>query len=192
MDTKYLKISWHQYQTITRKLAAAILSSNESYDEIVAISRGGLTLGHLLTDFLQIPISIISIQSYSDIKKQGKAQIIAKLPVSIRGKNILLVDDVSDSGKTFIRALTYLKTQKAASITTVSMLYKPWSKYKPDYFIKRTKSWIIFPYETTEMILLITKNLEKKGESKAAIQQLLKSLNYSNDEIAFVRKHHAQ
>lgn len=190
MAVQYLPVRWNEYHILAQKLAASILAQKESIDEIIAISRGGLTLGHLLTDFLRIPIATISIQSYIDIQTRGEIKILAKLPTSIRGKRILLVDDVADSGKTLVRALRYLKHCRAKEITTVTMFYKPHSAFRPDYFARQTKKWILFPYEPTEMILAITMQMEKEGKSKAQIQRFLERLQYKDAQIGFVRKYH--
>lgn len=190
MAIHYLPVSWHTYHDTARKLAATILGHCEPIDKIIAISRGGLTLGHLLSDLLRIPISTITIQSYTDIQTQGETVITEKLQTGIRNKRILLVDDVSDSGKTLVRAIRYLKRCGPKRITSVTMFYKPHSVYRPDYFAKKTSKWVIFPYEPTEMILLISKQLEGDGKSKAAIQQFLEKIKFTDDQIAFVRRHH--
>ena len=59
MLAQYLPVPWKDYHTLAQSLAEKILADNKKFDEIVAISRGGLTLGHLLTDLLRIPISTI-------------------------------------------------------------------------------------------------------------------------------------
>jgi hypoxanthine phosphoribosyltransferase len=190
MVIHYLPVTWKTYHETARKLAATILDYTEPIDQIVAISRGGLTLGHLLTDLLRIPISIITIQSYTDIQTSGEAVLTAKLQNSIKHKHILLVDDVSDSGKTMRRATKYVTRAGAKKITTVTMFYKPRSVYRPDYFAKQTTKWILFPYEPTEMVLLISKQLQSEGKSKAAIQRFLEKLKFTDDQIAFVRRHY--
>ncbi|KKW10146.1 MAG: putative phosphoribosyltransferase, partial [Microgenomates group bacterium GW2011_GWC1_49_7] len=190
MAIHYLPISWKTYHTTAQKLAASILNREASFDEIVAISRGGLTLGHLLSDFLRIPISTITIQSYTDIQTAGVATLTAKLQNSIKQKHILLVDDVSDTGKTLKRAIKYLHRAGAPNVTTVTMFYKPHSIYRPDYFAELTTKWILFPYEPTEMILLITKQMEAAGKSKAQVQKFLERLKFTDDQIAFVRRHY--
>lgn len=190
MAIHYLPVSWKNYHETARKLATGILTRHEPIDQIVAISRGGLTLGHLLADLLRIPISVISIQSYTDIQTSGEAVLTAKLQNPIKHKHILLVDDVSDSGKTLLRAIRYLTRAGAKKVTTVTMFFKPHSVYRPDYFAKQTTRWILFPYEPTEMILLITKQMHEAGASKADIQKFLKKLDYSEDQIGFVRRHY--
>jgi hypoxanthine phosphoribosyltransferase len=190
MDIQYLPVDWTTYHDLTRKLAAAILSSPLKIDQIVAISRGGLSLGHILSDFLQIPVSTFTIQSYCDIQNQGEIKIIEPLKSPIRGKHILLADDVADSGTTLKRALSYCNRFKPKKITTVTMFFKPRSVYRPDFFAKETSKWILFPYEPTEMILAITKSMEKDRKSKAEIQRKLTSLGYTPDQIRFVRKYY--
>jgi hypothetical protein len=187
---QYLPVSWNQYHELARKLAATILSHEKKYDEIVAISRGGLTLGHLLSDLMDLPISTFTIQSYSDIESQGEVKITQELTKPIGGRNILLADDVADSGKTINRALDYLRDFRPESITTVTMFYKPRSSFRPEFFGKTTTKWILFPYEPTEMIALISRNMTKANKTKKEIQDFLMSLGYTEKQIAFVRKYH--
>jgi len=190
MPIQYLPISWDDYHTTAQKLAATILDHSEPIDKIVAISRGGLTLGHLLSDFLRTPISTMTIQSYTDIQTHGEIRITERLRTRIRGKHILLVDDVSDSGKTLVRATKYLKHLSPEKITSCTMFYKPRSVYRPDYFARQTTKWILFPYEPTEMILLISKQLQNEGKSKTAAQRFLEKLNFTDEQISFVRRHY--
>jgi len=192
MAIRYLPLSWKTYHSTAQKLAASILKQqkNNLPKQIVAISRGGLTLGHLFSDLLRIPISTITIQSYTDIQTSGEAKLTAKLQNPIKGKHILLVDDVSDSGKTLKRAVKYLHHAGASIVTTTTMFYKPHSVYRPDYFAQQTTRWILFPYEPTEMIILITKQMEMDNKSKADIQKFLEKLDYTDDQIAFVRRHY--
>lgn len=191
MKTQYLSVSWQQYHILTRKMAAAMLDHEKNpFDEIVAIARGGLTLGHLFSDYLQIPISSITIQSYTDIEKQGEVNITAGLSKIIKGKKILLVDDIADTGKTLIRATEYLTEFNPSSITTATMFYKPHCTVVPDYFAQQTDKWILLPFEVTEWIYTFTTKMTKEGKSKREIQTFLESLGYTKHQILFVRRHH--
>ncbi len=190
MADQYLSVTWNEFHSLSLLLAQQILESNKPIDEIVAIARGGLSLGLILTDFLQKPISTITIQSYTDIKKQGLVQITSKLGKPIRGKHILLVDDIADSGKTFHRAIQYLQEFKPSTITTATLFYKPHSSFKPNFFAKETTAWILLPHEVTEWVKTFTQKMESKGKSKAEIQQFLASLGYTQKQNAFVHKYY--
>jgi hypoxanthine phosphoribosyltransferase len=188
MAIDYLPVSWENYHSLARSLAAKILSDGIHIDEVVAISRGGLTLGHLLTDLLHVPISTFTIQSYTDIQVQGEVKITKPLTTPIHDKHVLLVDDVSDSGKTIQRALEYLKAQQPKEVTTLTMYYKPHSVFKPDYFAQETSAWILFPYEPTEMIQNIMGSMKKEKKSETEIDTFLASLHYNKEQIDFVKK----
>lgn len=180
MNAQYLPVSWSEYIVLAQNLAASLLKNEKRFDEIVTIARGGLTLGHLLSDHLRLPICSITIQSYTDIQKQGELRITAKLGRHISGKRILLVDDIADSGKTLKRAVSYLKRFHPDSITTVTMFYKPQSVFRPDYFVEETKKWVIFPTEITETILLLRNKLSKDE---------LRNLGFTPEQLAFAQKH---
>lgn len=190
MVTQYLFVTWPEYHLLSQKLAAAIFNHAPDIDLIVAISRGGLTLGHLLSDLMMKPISTIAVQSYSDIQKQGEVRLTEKLQTPIEGKRVLVVDDVSDTGKTFQRAIDHLKQFMPKELISVSLYDKPHSAFRPDFYAKATNKWIIFPYESTEMIILITRQMEKEGKTKLQIQEFLIGLGLREGQIAFTRKHH--
>jgi hypoxanthine phosphoribosyltransferase len=191
MNIRYLFVPWSTYHQLAQKLAAAIFAHSPKLpDEIIAISRGGLTFGHLLSDLLQIPVFSFAIQSYTDLTQQGEMKITQELGRPIAGKRILLVDDVSDTGKTFIRARDYVKSLHPQEITTIALFYKPHSVYQPDFFARRTDRWIIFPYEVAETIKVITQNLQREGKTKAQTQDFLINLGFREDQVAFVRKHY--
>ncbi len=192
MAISYLTPTWQQYHTNVRTIAEKILADKQTLDLIVAISRGGLTVGHLLTDLLRVPISVISIQSYTDIQSSGEVKILEGLHIPIEHKRVLLVDDVSDTGKTFERAVDYLKSFHPADVVTASVYYKPHSTYLPKYYAEQTDKWIIFPYEPTEMIMLIIKGMKKDGEIDSAIDAKLTSLGFTSEEIEFVRKYYIE
>lgn len=188
MAIDYIVPSWEEYHSLARSLATEILTKRVRVDEVVAISRGGLTLGHLLTDLLHAPISTFSIQSYTDIQVQGEVKITKPLSMPLDGKRVLLVDDVADRGMTMVRAIEYLKMYTPKKIVTLTMYYKPHSIYKPDYFAKSTSAWILFPYEPTETANNIRKSMKKDGKPEAEITKFLTKLHYNKESIAFVKK----
>lgn len=190
MVNSFLFVSWSEYHLLAQKLAAAIFNHSHTHDEIVAVSRGGLTLGHIMSDLTNLPVYSFTIQSYTDIQKEGKIVITQELGKPIEGRRILLVDDVSDTGKTFVRAKTYVEDMKPSSITTLSMFIKPKTIFRPDFFVKQTNKWIIFPYEVAETIKYVIRKMESEGKSKAQIQNYLVHLGFREGQIAFVRKHH--
>ncbi|HUT80964.1 MAG TPA: phosphoribosyltransferase family protein [Candidatus Bathyarchaeia archaeon] len=146
-------------------------------DILIGISRGGLVITRLFSDILGIEdIGIIGIGFYTNIGETTKEPtLIQELTISIEGKKVLLIDDVSDSGRSLEFAVQYLKNKGLAEIKTVTLHYKPHSIFKPDYFITETTKWIVYPWEKIEFARLFYQNKLKSGLTKEqAIEKLRK------------------
>ena len=117
-------------------------------DVILAIARGGLTLAHHLAEIFDIR-EVFTINAVSYEKTQKKETIdIFNIPNLHGYKNILIVDDISDSGETFKEVLKILKEKyKDLNFKTLAIFYKPSSKFKPDFYFQETNEWIRFFWE---------------------------------------------
>jgi hypoxanthine phosphoribosyltransferase len=158
----FVKISWKKLEKdcigLSRKL------NKVKIDRIIAISRGGLVIARIFSDLLSVPISHITIESYRDLKKE-KRPIITELPSRIfHNETILIVDEISDSGKTFERALSYFCLFSNIKIFTLALYIKSKTKYIPNYYKQKINSWIIFPYELKETMKAFTKILKYKNK----------------------------
>jgi hypoxanthine phosphoribosyltransferase len=171
---KYHSVSWKQLHTLIHTLTERIQKKNQKYDLIVGIARGGLTMAHIASDFLKLPVASFTISSYKDFKKQEMSEISFHVGGDLKGKRILLIDDVSDTGKTFIRGIKYLSDLGATSITTASPFIRVNSKYMPDFYVKKVvDEWIVFPYDMRETVEAFQTNLLKDGKSLTHISQQL-------------------
>lgn len=142
-------------------------------DLIVAIARGGLTIAHIMSDFLELPITTFTVTSYADEKQVSVPKITFHLGNKLHNKKILLVDNISDTGKTFVRGIEYLKENGAVDIQTAAPYIKPWTIYKPDYYQSSVTEWVIFPFDMKENIVTITKKLKAEGLSEKKITERL-------------------
>ncbi len=146
---EFIKISWERLYTDCVLLSKKIKGTQ--VDEIVAISRGGVVMGRLLSDFLSLPMSNISITSYIGTKQEKEPVITQELTKDIKNKTIILVDDVADTGKTFKKAVPYLESLGVKKVITVAPYTKPHAIFLPDFSVESTDKWIIFPYEVWEV-----------------------------------------
>lgn len=186
MEPNFLHLSWSHYYNLTNKLAGIVLQQPQKPELIVGISRCGLTLGHLLSDQLQLPIATIAAKSYVGIEKRTSVEITEMLGVEIKSKHILLADGISDTGNTFIETIKYLKKFNPLKISTAAIFMKPHTVFKPDYYVEETNRWILFPYERTEWIITFTKEKLKEKKSTKDIQEFLLHLGYSKSNIVLV------
>ncbi len=179
----YYSITWEQLHDVTHALTEKIKTNKLKPDLIVGIARGGLTIAHISSDFLRLPVASFTISSYKDFKQQKMSEISFHVGGDLKDKHILLIDDVSDTGKTFIRGIQYLKDLGASHITTASPYIKPWTEHVPDIFVKKVEEWIVFPYDMRETVEAVSKIMKNETKSPDEIKQKLKSLHISDHFI---------
>jgi len=184
---------YHSWELLGREifnLAQQIIKSGEKFDRVVALAKGGLTFGRSLVDYLDIEdLSSVQIEFYTGIGKTAKTPVIKQsLPVSINNERILVFDDVVDKGDTMQLAVEYLQYHGVKSITTSTLVVKPWSSFKPDYVAHTTEAWIIFANESRETILLLRDTWRKKGESDTEIAANLVKIGLPQAEVEFFMK----
>lgn len=147
-------ISWNSVHALALKLARGIAESDYRPDIIVAIGRGGWVPGRLLSDFLgQMDLTSFKIEHYQSARQPKRAQVRYPLAADVRGRRVLLVDDVADSGETFAVALAHLNSRGApAELRSAVLHYKTVSPYLPDYYAQKVVNWrwIIYPWAIAE------------------------------------------
>lgn len=155
---EFIRPSWDNIEEMCNKLVDRCISYKP--DWIIGISRGGLVPARLLSDILDISqVSIIRIEFYKTIAEtSGFPKITQPLQVDVKGKKVLLVDDVADTGRSLAVAKDHVKRAGAAEVKIASLHYKPKSLIKPDFYVEETEKWIIYPWEKHET----ERELEKK------------------------------
>jgi hypoxanthine phosphoribosyltransferase len=125
----------------------------QQIDWIIAITRGGLFPTAILTQVSNIrSIDTICMQSYQG-KNQSEIQITTKNYDHIKDQNILLVDDLADSGKTLKIATEYLQKFSPKNIQIFVIFKKDKSIFEPDFYLQTRSSdaWINFKYDGIKM-----------------------------------------
>ncbi|MEO1923042.1 MAG: phosphoribosyltransferase family protein [Nautiliaceae bacterium] len=114
-------------------------------DTLLAIARGGMTIGHFLAERLDTrEIYSLNAISYENEKKIGKPKIF-NIPDLKNKKRVLLLDDISDSGETLEEVLKTLKNlYPKIEFKTLTIFYKDHTKVMPDIYIKKTDKWVVF------------------------------------------------
>jgi len=147
-------------------LAGRIRIDGFKPDIIVGISRGGWPPARVLSDLLSNPnVANVRAEFYLGIAETNSEPTLTQ-PVSVetRGKRILVVDEVADTGKSLKMVKKHILQEGALEARTVTVYYKPWSIVRPDYFAKETGDWIVFPWEIKETLRKIIAKCDEMGE----------------------------
>ena len=95
---------------------------------LVCILKGAVTVFADVLRRITIPcqIDFMDISSYgSSTKSSGVVRILKDLDHGIEGKDVLIVEDIVDSGMSMHYLLDTLKTRKPASVRLLTLLDKP-------------------------------------------------------------------
>ena len=170
---KKMIVNWDEYKNTVEKLAIQI---HKEYNPtvLIGIMRGAAPIIDILSRILRLPIAYIVIQSYSGKgiqDKQGKlmfAREISSLASDEDFKNVLLIDDLSDTGLTLNKSIEWLKNYSPTKnfikeVKTACLWKKKSSSFEPDFCPVRLDSdpWIVQPtehYEELSIEEIIKKN----------------------------------
>jgi len=167
--------SWESIYEMLLELARRIRRDGYTPDIIIGVARGGWPVARIMSDLLENPeIANVKVEFYVGMAEtKGEPKITQPVSVPVKGKNVLLVDDVADTGKSLALVKSHLSEQGAASAKIATIYYKPWSVLKPDWFERQTERWVVFPWERKETVKRI---LEKCGKQGILIEQAKEAL----------------
>lgn len=183
---KFIVPSWQDLSQLTFEIAQNIQKDKKKFDRIITLAKGGWPMTRSLVDFLAVKeVASIGVKFYKGIgEKYDKPIIYQDLPVSVKSEDVLLFDDVADSGGSLIFVKDYLLNKASVnSVITATQFYKPHSKIKPDYYGQETSTWIVFPYEVRETINILKTKWEKQGLGKEEIIKRFEKLGFKFDMI---------
>jgi hypoxanthine phosphoribosyltransferase len=174
--TKFRPVSWREIEEGCLSIAEQIAASNERVDIIVGILRGGWIPARLLSDYLGVDaMGAIEVKFYRGIGETAEKPVVTQpLIVDVRDKVVLVVDDVSDTGKTLNTVVGFITHYGPRKVLTATIYVKPWSMYRPDYYYDETDAWIIFPWDKAETIeeLVSRQNMSLDNVSKVTGEEV--------------------
>ena len=156
-----LNISWEEYHKKTEQLAVKVYDDGWKFNQVVCIAKGGMRVGDVFARIFNVPLAILSVESYKGEGMKNKrgaitfSRDLAKTSPNI-GSKVLLVDDLADSGITLKKSIDWLEHFYGfyfdEPVRTAVLFYKAVSKFKPTYHVDYLKDspWIVMPFEKYE------------------------------------------
>ena len=181
----YVAPSWDRIYEMLVDMALRIRKSGFNPELIVGVSRGGWAPGRILSDLLEnTHTANLKIEFYVGIGKTASEPIVTQ-PISedVAGKRVLVVDDVSDTGRSLKVAMAHMLERGATGVRTVTVYFKPHSTFKPDFFADATSDWIIFPWERLEATRLLIKEAKAEGRGPESVRGILQRCGFDEKII---------
>jgi hypoxanthine phosphoribosyltransferase len=131
MDKHHVEVMIDE-QTVDKRIAEIGAKISEDYDgksvHMICVLKGGVFFMCELAKRVTVPVSMdfMSVSSYgSGTKSSGVVKIVKDLDEPLAGKNVLVVEDIIDSGRTLSYLLKNLQSRKPASLKLCTLLDKP-------------------------------------------------------------------
>ena len=129
--------NWSQMNEMISKLISDIQNSQKKYDCVVGIKHGGIPISSLIAKTLNIPHKQVHISFYDNSCIEGDIGDC---------ENLLIVDDLIDSGKT----MAAFKDRFGNGDVAVIFWKKDAEHYQesPEFYVEEKPShWVVFPWE---------------------------------------------
>ena len=169
-----LIIDWKEYNQIVEKLAIQIHKSGFRPNLLIGIMRGGAPIIDVLSRVFKLKCAYLAVESYSGEgteDQQGDLVFSREMSSTVQDMkgNILLCDDLSDTGITFNKSIDWLKQYgpikgKIDDIKTATLWKKQKSTFEPDFCAVKLDAnpWIVQPFEIYEEIRI--EDIKKKHQ----------------------------
>ena len=131
-------------ETIAQKIKELGELISKEYEgkeiHLICVLKGGVFFMTELSKNITVPVSIdfMAVSSYGDATvSSGRVRILKDLDESIEDKDVLVVEDIIDSGRTLSYLMEMLQTRKPKSLKLCTLLDKP-SRRESEVFVDYT------------------------------------------------------
>lgn len=143
-------LSWKEVEDAVEELAQKIKQSTFNPDYMIGVTTGGLFPLALLAKRLKVK-NILTVTAQKTKKGNTEIVTIKYLPeVNLHGKNVLLVDEIAQSGITLHKISEIMREKYGPRILKTATLAANGDvcEFWPDYSVLIEKGdWIKFPWE---------------------------------------------
>jgi hypothetical protein len=162
--------NWEYIYGLCRDVSDDVKASDFEPDVIVALARGGWFAGRCICDFLGLDdLTSLKMEHYvGTAQKAGEPEVRYPMPEgSVEGKDVLIIDDIADTGGSIKRADEYVNDRNPGEVRTATLQLLGTSEFEPDYVGERLEewAWIVYPWNFIEdMVDLVSGVMDKADE----------------------------
>ena len=184
-------VTWEEISKWTLQVAREIRNSGFHPSVVIGLTRGGWVPARLLCDQLKVKkLYAVKTEHWGiTANPDGKALLTQELNISIEEDNVLVVDDITDTGESLTLAMAHLSIMHPKELHSATLLHITHSKFEPDYYTvvvpKEKWTWFIFPWNLNEDLRTLTPKTMHKPSSVTDISNAFKKqfLIHPSDEI---------
>lgn len=174
-------VTWDYVYDRSYAVGQSVREADWRPDTVVALARGGWFAGRVLCDVLGIDDLVsLKMEHYVGTAQQAdEPQVRYELPEgAVAGKDVLIVDDIADTGGSIQHAREYVTSRDPRSVQTATVWLLETSDVQPDYVGEQLDSWawIVFPWNFIEDMIDLTVGVMEKSDQSVFTESELRSL----------------
>jgi len=140
------ELSWADFDRSVQEMARTI-GQDFKAQAVVGVAHGGVFVGGALSGALGCEFFPVRISRRSrDRSDPKKPQLSGEMPRELKGRRVLIVDDVAASGDTLELATALARKAGAREVRTAVLVARP-EGYAPDFCSLSTSDFIVFPWD---------------------------------------------
>jgi hypoxanthine phosphoribosyltransferase len=148
--TTVRELSWQDLDRLAQGLAKDVQRRFHP-DAVVGVAHGGVFVGGVVAAALRCEFFPVRISRRSrDVRARAAPRMTGSMPKELKGKRVLVVDDVASSGDTLELAKKLLVKVGATKVATACLVAKS-GRYRPDWTALRSAELICFPWDYEPM-----------------------------------------
>lgn len=144
-------ISWERFEGLVRQLAVQIEADEPQI--IVGIARGGLFPATMLSFILRREFYPVRLtRRLNDAVVSQQPTWLVKPPDKVRGRRVLVMDEIADSGRTIAIAAEEIRRMGASHVRTAVLYAHTWADPRPDYVGLTSDALILNPWDREVLV----------------------------------------
>lgn len=179
-------VDWNHAYDLCRDACAEIKAADFKPEVIIGVARGGWYLARVLCDFFllkdlfSLKMEHWGITATVTGEAKLKYGLDDKAKEILKGKRVLIADDVTDTGDSLRLVVEYVKSLGAKDVKTVTMHHKTSSSFVPDFYgeVMSDWKWAVYPWGIHEDVMDLLEKIivqEGKGMSLRELKAAMKN-----------------
>ncbi|QLG62966.1 phosphoribosyltransferase [Halorarum salinum] len=179
--------NWEYIYDLCRQVADEVKAADFEPDVVVALARGGWFAGRCICDFLGMDdLTSLKMEHYvGTAEKSGEPTVRYPMPEgSVQGKDVLIIDDIADTGGSIKRAHEYVDERDGGEIRTATLQLLRSSTFEPDFIGERLEewTWMVYPWNFIEdMVDLVSGVMERADQERFTAEDVRHYLSEFHD-----------
>ncbi len=137
------EFSWSDFDAAVQSLGLLAKSFRPQF--VIGLVHGGVFVGGAVASLLKVPFHSVRVTARSRDKGNVR-QFSSEIPDDVKGKRVLLVDDIAGSGDSLEFAARLAKAAGAKATKTMALVRRPVG-FEPDFSAVVTQELLIFPWD---------------------------------------------